>query len=385
MAVLYSYNTLADLLAVDVTTLVDESPRIVTNDSWYQYDSTATSGGYEPDVGAGRWFRLSGVGLSEIKTTTFTAIPFGDYVVNSVSNITPTFPSAPVDGTPISFLTVNTGRVNVPFGITVNGLYRSDAYLIKDKPVKLIYAGSTLGWVCPTTDVFNGIAQGLLAFWNFGTGGSGSLVSSVGSYTLVDTGSTPITYTTGIIGTWGLNFDNATADYQLSQSSADFSPTTVPFTNTLGFSFLVNLVSGSEPIISQKWTATSDYTFAVRATSSTTIQLSVATGGSGAGTFTATATVANAYGVDLLIIVTMPVAYEVKSPRDISIQVGDSTALGAVVRTVITGVFQTSDDLIIGQTEGGSQIVGVVDQLRAYNVEIDSNQRNLLWNNGAFI
>jgi hypothetical protein len=77
MAVLYSYNTLADLLAVDVTTLVDESPRLVKNDSWYQYDSTATTGGYPPDVGSGRWFRLSGVGLSEIKTTSFTASPLG--------------------------------------------------------------------------------------------------------------------------------------------------------------------------------------------------------------------------------------------------------------------------------------------------------------------
>lgn len=384
MAVLYSYDTLADLLAVDVTTVENESPRIVANDSWYQYDSTATTGGYEPDVGAGRWFRLSGVGLSEIKTSTFTATSFGDYVVNSATNITPTFPT-PVDGTSISFLTVNAGRVNIPFGTTVNGLYRADAYLIKDKPVKLIYAGSTLGWVCPTTDVFNGIAQGLLAFWNFGTGGSGSLVSSVGSYTLADTGTTPITYTTGIIGAWALNFDNATADYQVSQSSADLSPTTIPFTDTLGFAFLVNLTSGTEPIISQKWTATSDYTFCVRAIDSTTIEFSVTTGGTGAGTFAATATVTAAYGVDLLIIVTMPVAYTVKSPRDISIQVGDSAGLGSVVRTVITGDFQTSDDFIIGQTEGGSQIVGVVDQVRAYNFELDSNQRNLLWNNGAFI
>lgn len=385
MAVLYSYADLAALLAIDVTTLVDDAPAIVKGDSWYQYDSTASTGGYEPDVGSGRWFRLSGVGLSEIKTADFTAIPFGDYIVNSATDITITYPPSPVDGTPVSFLTINTGRVNAQFGMTINGLYRSDAYFSKDKVLRLIYAGSTLGWVCPTTDVFNGIAQGLLAFWNFGTGGSGSLVSSVGSYTLADTGTTPITYTTGIIGAWALNFDNATADYQVSQSSADLSPTTIPFTDTLGFAFLVNLTSGTEPIISQKWTATSDYTFCVRAIDSTTIEFSVTTGGTGAGTFAATATVTAAYGVDLLIIVTMPVAYTVKSPRDISIQVGDSAGLGSVVRTVITGDFQTSDDFIIGQTEGGSQIVGVVDQVRAYNFELDSNQRNLLWNNGAFI
>lgn len=388
MAILYSYNTLADLLAVNVTTLVDGSPRLVKDDSWYQYNATATTGGYAPDVGSGRWFRLSGVsgvGLSEIKTGSFTASPFGDYVVNSTTDITLTYPASPIDGTSISFITINTGRVNSQFGTFINGSYRVDAYFAKDKYVKLIYA-STLGWVCPTTDVFNGVRQSLISFWEFNP----ALYiygDYVGGRDFVDTGTTPLAFTTGLVaGSNAADFNNATADYQLSQSSIDLSPTTIPWTDTLGFAFLINLVSGTEPIISQKWTSDSTkYTYAIRAIDATHIEFSIETGGTGAGFFTATVAVTAAYGVPLLIIATMPVAWEVKSPRVMSLQVGDSAGLSSVVYTAITGDFQASDSMIVGQTESSSQIVGIVDQIRVYYRELDSNQRNLLWNNGAFI
>jgi hypothetical protein len=307
-------------------------------------------------------------------------------VVNSGTDITLTYPASPINGTSLSFIAINTGKVKSEFGKTINGLYRVDAYFTKDKHVKLIYAGSTLGWVCPTTDIFNGILQGLMSFWDFNTS-LYPLGDYIGGRDLSDTGSASITFTTGLIaGTSAANFNNATANYQLSQSDAPLSPTTISFADTLGFAFLVNLSSGTQPIISQKWSSDSTkYTYAIRAIDSTHIQFSIETGGTGAGVFTATVAVTNAYSTDLLIIATMPVAFTVKSPRVMSLQVGDSTGLSSIVYTAITGDFQTSNAMIVGQSESGNQIVGVVDQIRAYNLELDSNQRNLLWNNGAFI
>jgi len=383
MAVLYSYANLTALLAVNVATLVDDSPRLVKNDSWYQYDASATTGGYPPDVGAGRWFRLSGAGLAEVQSASFTAVPFGDYVVNSPSNITITFPSSPVDGIPIAFFSIGLGRVNAPVGF-INNIYRSNAYFVNGRLTKVVYGGSSLGWVCPPLDILNEIDSALLAFWTFGSG-SGSLASSVGSYTFTDTGSTSIVYTTGIIGGYALDYDNATNDYQLSQSSDDFDPLNISSSGALTFSFLVNLVSGTEPIISKKWTSSANYTYCVRATDATHIEFEIKTGGTGAGTFTLSAPVTAAYGVTLLIVATMPVAFSGYSPDTMTLQVSDSTDFGVVYSTAITGVYQTSDSLIIGKTETGSQIVGVIDQLRVYNWSIDSNQRSLLWNNGAFI
>jgi hypothetical protein len=377
MPVPYSYANLIALLAVDVTTLLDSSPRLVKKVGWFQYDSEGTIGGYPPATVAGRWFPLGGGTLAGVKTENFTADPFGDYLINSATDIVMSMPSSPVAGTPINWFTVNTGLLRIS-GETINGVYRGDAYFVSDKISRIFYAGGSMEWVCPSDLVLNGIRQAMGSFWDFN---SSSLVDSQGGRDFTDTGSTAITYTTGIVGAKALNFNNATANYQLSQSDVYLSPQTIAFTDTLSFSFLVNLVSGTEPIISQQWTSDSTkYTYRVRATDSTHIEFSIETGGTGAGVFTATATVAAAYGVPLLIVITMPVEYDVKSPRTMDIQVNN----GAITSTVITGNYQASNPLIIGQSVSGNQIVGVIDQIRAYNAEIDSNQRDLLYNKGAF-
>lgn len=70
----------------------------------------------------------------------------------------------------------------------------------------------------------------------------------------------------------------------------------------------------------------------------------------------------------------------------ITLQVDDAGAQGTPVTTSISGTFNAADPLVIGQTTAGNQIVAVIDQIRFYSgASLDTVQKNLLWNSGAFV
>ena len=69
----------------------------------------------------------------------------------------------------------------------------------------------------------------------------------------------------------------------------------------------------------------------------------------------------------------------------ITLQVDNTSTRGTPVVTAITGTFNPAAPFVVGQETSGNQIVAVIDQIRFYSGEsLDTNQKNLLWNAGAF-
>lgn len=372
----YSIPTLAALTALDVTTLIDKYLRyVVSEDTWYRYDAAASSGGIPPDVGSGRWFRQNGTGISEIKVSSFTAIPFGAYGLDSASALTVTFPATPSVGTPVEITNYNTGAISIdPNGGKINGTTGIQR-LVDGRICKFIYSGATKGWLCFNDDLVRTLYTNLKSFYEFNTSVY-VLGDYVGGKDLVDTGTIPLTYTTGLVaGSDAANFDSATAGYKLEQADTQYN---IGASDIKTFTFLININSSTELILSKKETATSNYCYKIYALDSTTIRFSVTTTG---GTFNADATVTSAYSTLLSIRAEIN-----KAANTITLQVDDAGAQGTPITISISGTFNAADPLVIGQTTAGNQIVAVIDQIRFYSgASLDTVQKNLLWNSGAFI
>jgi hypothetical protein len=356
-----------------VTTIVDGTAKIVKNNGWFQYDSTATTGGYPPDTGAGRWFSLSNpdVGVTGgfvLKSANFTAEGNKSYGIYS-NDIIATFPSALTEGLTLEFF-AHKGVFTIGGNPALNGRYTTDAIFDTEKQIKLFYMGGADGWVCEPAFVLYGITQDLTGYCTFDS----TLLDSTGNgRTWADTGTTPITYASN-----ALNFDNATADYQVTQSAGvvnDIKPS-VSFTRYLGFSIIANITSSTGIILSEKITGGGGYTFTLRALNSTTIEFEVTTSG---GTFTVTQTLTTVYGTPILIFTEINL-----TDSKISLQLGDSATLSAIASTTFTGTFAASDNLVIGQTDSGTQFVGLIKKWRFYQLPLSDRQRSLLFNNGAF-
>lgn len=380
MAVLYSYDSLSTLLAVNVATLIDGSPRLVEGDSWYQYDAGAVTGGYAPAVGAGRWFRLSGFKLPTLVAANSNAIASGSYFFDSASDITLSLPnSSLVIGMIIELLSyANTGVISIdPISGKINGVSGLHT-LVSDRLVRLWYSGVSQGWKCLAADVIAAANATLLSFYSFVSGNE--LVDSTGSKNFTDIGTTPLTYTTGFIGgTQTAFFDNASNGYRLEQADTQFN---VAPSQVKTFTFLVNANSAGSPygLIITKASVTFNPHYSIEVLNATTIRFTVTTS---SGTFFVDATVTAAYNVLL------GVRAEINTlANTITLQVDDATTQGTPVSTSISGTFSIdldTDPLVIGEQVTGSQILARIGQIRFWSgAPLSTTQKNTLWNSGAF-
>lgn len=384
MAIPYSYANLAALLAVNVSTLVDGSPRLVKNVGWFQYDSTATTGGYAPTAGAGKWFSISGAGFGsgipiwQVKTANFTADINNQYIVDVAADVSLSLPDATgfVGGESVRIKSVGIGETKLDVSSLPSSAIGAINHFVRYQASEITYSASQSAWQFDDAFIYTrSLLAYLSSFWEFDTSRY-ALGDYVGGADFAGTGSAALTFTTGLVGggVSAANFDNATAGYRLEQSESKLS---IGANQIKTFTFLINIASSTELILSKKETSSANYCYKIHALNSTTIRLSVYTTG---GTFNADATVTAAYGVVLAVYA------EINTKANtITLQVDNTSTQGTPVVTAITGTFNAADPFVVGQETSGNQIVAVIDQIRFYSDKsLDTVQKNLLWNAGAF-
>lgn len=321
----------------------------------------------------GSFTATSAAAYTEI-TGDLTTISNSSYLSRDATNKTVTLHTPSVAGVVERFLVTGTGQVNI-VGVSDSTQLSTlpiDFYLRKNTYIDLVYTDPD--WFYLSDTLLRGLLCGAVAKWSFST--VTPLDAEFGAYSLyslVDVGTIPLTYTIGLLATYALNFDNATADYKLTFAGGNFGGgDTASGILTLVLNYTNS--NSDELVISNKIT-TGGYLYSLRSTSGTNIRFSVT---SDAATFDIDYTVADAYTQHLVI------ASIDTNTNTFALQVDN----GVITTQSYTGTlpdYTATEGIVIGEATTGNQFVGIIDRFWLYWRDLDTNQRTLLWNGGSYV